>query len=210
MLRMTLRAHERVHAFTSVDRFLDGRYLVGMAQALSTTPAAERSRRKHATERWQTWTPDKPPANVRNFLRWWVEERRVGETFHEYARKHGLKPTVVRGWLRDERVQDVLERMLYRSNAGPVRVQEVIDMLYRRATTLEDVQAAKLYLQHVDKLVTRTQVDVVVTDARTLSDDDLRRELTRAVALLEKRELPSPVEDAEVISDSLDEQAVSA
>jgi hypothetical protein len=83
-------------------------------------------------------------------------------------------------------------------------------MLYKRATQADDVQAAKLYLQHVDKLVTRTQVDVVVTDARTLSDDDLRRELARAVALLDRRELPSPVEDAVVIEDSLDTEVVSA
>ena len=171
------------------------------------SPAAQREFR---AKRWREWTPDKPPANVRNFLRWYVEERRIGETIHDYAVKHKIKPTVVRGWLRDERVHDVLEAMLRRSNAGPVRVQEVVDMLYKRATQADDVQAAKLYLQHVDKLVLRTQVDVVVTDARTLSDQDLRQELARAVALLDKRELPPVIEDAEVIEDSLASEAVSA
>ena len=177
---------------------------------MTTPEVRQANRRSYTAKTWREWTPEKPPARVARFLRWYVEERKIGETFYDYATKHGERVTVLRGWMRDERVQDVLGRMLYRSNAGPVRVQEVVDMLYRQAVTANDVQAAKVYLQHVDKLVAHTQVDVVVTDARSLSDEALRQELARAVALLDKRELPSPIEDAEVISDSLDTQAVSA
>jgi hypothetical protein len=44
---------------------------------------------------------------------------------------------------------------------------------------------------------------VTITDARNLSNEQLKAELQRAVALLERQpELP-PVEDAEVVEDSL-------
>jgi hypothetical protein len=61
-------------------------------------------------------------------------------------------------------------------------------------------------LEAVGKMAPRqSKVDVTITDARSLSNEQLRVELRRAVALLEGRALPEPVEDAEVIEDSLDE-----
>ena len=106
----------------------------------------------------------------------------------------------LRKWLADERVVVLLENALRKSNAGPVRVQAVLDMLHRRATEQEDVKAAQLYLQAVDRLAPR-RIEVTHHDASQLSNEDLARELSRALALIEHQQ--GPIVDAEVVDDEL-------
>jgi len=162
------------------------RYRVGMERLVNGRP----------------WTIEDPPGEITRFVEWYCWERVRGERYHDYAKRFDLKPSVVKGYMLDERVRDLLDAALRKTNAGPDRVQEVVDMLFYRSVVLEDVQAAKLYLQHVDRLMVRSHLDVVVHDARTLSNEDLHAELQRAVALLEGRAaLPEPIEDAVVIED---------
>ena len=174
-------------------------------RVLSQTPDAQRLRRLTTARRWEAWTLANPPNEILDFIQWWVWDRDWGQSYHDYAPTVGVKPSVIKGWMRDPRVAKLLEEALTESNASPHRVQAVLDMLHRRAVALDDVPAARLYLQAVNKLTEHTKVDVVVTDARALSDEDLHAELRRAVALLESQgraALPEPVEDAEVLADS--------
>ena len=58
-------------------------------------------------------------------------------------------------------------------------------MLYMKAVTERDVRAARVYMECVGGLIPRRQVDVVVHDARLLTDEQLRAELSRALQLLD-------------------------
>jgi hypothetical protein len=87
----------------------------------------------------------------------------------------------------------LLENALRKSNAGPVKVQAVLDMLHTRAIVLEDVKAAQLYLQAVDRLAPR-RVEVTHTDASGLSNEQLAYELRRALDLIHDH---SDIVDAE-------------
>ena len=156
-----------------------------------------RGRRMH-------WTLDNPPKRIRDFITWYCLTREYGQTPKHYAELCGVTTSTINNWMNDPRVLELLENALRKTNAGPAKVQEVLDMLHRRATTMDDVKAANVYLQAVDKLIPRRQVDVVLHDARQLSDEQLRTELGRAIALLEKREpdaLGAGVIDAEVVED---------
>jgi hypothetical protein len=153
------------------------------------------------------WTVDDPPERIVAFLNWYVHERNVGDTVKGYAEVSDVPLITINKWLRDQRVLTLLDRHLYASNAGPVRVQAVLDMLHMRAVRDQDVKAAQVYLSAVDKLVPKRQVDVVIHDARQLSDQELHKELSRAIALLEEQrgvapELDPVVEEAEVLEDT--------
>lgn len=153
------------------------------------------------------WTVDDPPSIVTEFVHWYTWERAAGETAIDFiASSMGSRLSMANAkvLMRDERVLTLLDRALRTSNAGPLRVQAVMDMLYMRATVREDVKAAQLYLQAVDRLTQRTTVDVTITDARRLSDEQLHAELARATKMLEaRRQAEPPIVDAEVVSDEV-------
>jgi hypothetical protein len=151
------------------------------------------------------WTTDNPPLKITEFVQWLTEHRRQGEGAVDYARQAGYSPVTVSKWMHDPRVIKLIEAALEHTVAGPLPYMEVLQMLHRRAVEDEDVKAAGLYLQAVGRMAPRrTEVDVRVTDARTLSNDELQAELKRAVALLEHQAELQPgtvIEDAEVIED---------
>ena len=159
----------------------------------------------------QRWTIDQPPPKIRAFIEWYCFDRGYGETYRNFARAMGYSENTIQTWLRDPRVITLLERTLAGTNAGPVKVQEVLDMLHRRATQEDDVKAARTYLEAVGKMMPRrSEVEVTINDARSLSDQQLAAELKRAVDLLEGRALPEAIEEAEVIEDTLDEVGLDA
>lgn len=152
----------------------------------------------------KAWTVENPPPHIRRLVDWWVHERRMGEQQADFAVKAGVSLQSVRNWMVDPRVKQLLGLALEESNASAPRVQMVLDMLFKRATVDEDVKAARVYLEAVGRMAPkRTEVEVTITDARGLSNEQLRDELSRAIALLEAqpRELPSPVAEAEVLDD---------
>ena len=153
----------------------------------------------------RAWTPDNPPEHIRRLVDWWVHERRVGESQADFAQSAGVSLQSVRNWMGDPRVKQMLGLALEESNASAPRVQMVLDMLYKRATVEEDVKAARTYLEAVGRMAPkRSEVDVRITDARGLSNEELAAELRKAVALMERNntpELEAPIEDAEVVEE---------
>lgn len=139
------------------------------------------------------WTIDHPPTRIGGFVAWYAHERILSpsgtwlDSVKGWSEDHGIPHITVQKWLRDERVLTLLDNELRRTNAGPIKVQEVLDMLHKRAVVDEDVQAAKVYLQAVDRLIPKSRLDVVVHDARGLSNEQLYTELRRATAMLESR-----------------------
>lgn len=151
------------------------------------------------------WTADDPPTRIAAFVDWYVHERQVGDSLKGYADRTGIPYVTVMKWSKDPRVMEVLDMHLRATNAGPIKVQQVLEMLHRRAVDDQDVKAAQVYLQAVDRLVPRRQLDVTIRDARQLNNDELHAELRRAIDLLEGQSAIGPViEDAEVLEDSLD------
>jgi hypothetical protein len=148
------------------------------------------------------WTIDAPPPHIAAFVRWWVDDRKYGEREREYAAQAELAVQTVRNWMQDPRVRQLVGVALEESNASAPKVQEVLDMLHRRATQEDDVKAAGLYLTAVGKMVPRRELNVTIHDARELSNDQLHAELRRAIALMEGRPaLPEVIEEAEVLED---------
>jgi hypothetical protein len=151
------------------------------------------------------WTVENPPDHIRRLVDWWVHERRMGQQQADFAAAAGVSLQSVRNWMVDPRVKQLLGLALEESNASAPRVQMVLDMLFKRATVDEDVKAARTYLEAVGKMMPRkTEVDVTIRDARDLSNEQLRAELKRAVALLEAREPVAEIEEAVVLEDSTD------
>mgnify|MGYP003693993749 CR=1 FL=1 len=149
----------------------------------------------------RSWTVDDPPPQVRRLVQWFCYDRVEGESIKSWAEATGIAMPRINKWMRDARVKELLDHELRASHAHPQRIAGIMDMLYRRATVDSDVKAAQLYLQAVDRLVPKRQLDIVLHDARSLSDQELHAELRRAVALLEQRGV-AELEEAEVIEDS--------
>lgn len=150
----------------------------------------------------RAWTEDNPPPLVRQMVDWWVHERHVGEKAAHFAEKAGVSVHTVHQYMVDPRVKRLLGMALEESNASMPKVQEVLDMLFRRATQEDDVRAAKTYLEAVGRMAPR-RMEVTINDARELSNEQLAVELRRAISLVEaQRALPAvEIEDAEVIED---------
>ena len=158
----------------------------------------------------RNWTVDNPPDHVVRLVRWYVHERVEGETIKDWGAAEGRTPQYMSLLMHDPRVLVLLEQALRDSNAGPIKVQAVLDMLHRRATKDDDVKAATVYLNAVGAMAPRrSQVDVNISDVRGLSDQQLHVELQRAIALLEGRAPSEPVMEAEVIEDTVVDNATS-
>lgn len=154
----------------------------------------------------RNWTVEEPPKRIRDFVTWYVWLRETGRGAKDYALWNGTNENTISRWIRDPRVVTLIETGLKASNAGPERVQTVLDMLHRKATTQDDVQAARLYLETVDRLSPR-RVEVTVRDARSLSDEELRVELRRAMKIIESRTSSDREDDSILDADVLEDSA---
>ena len=164
--------------------------------------ATRRSRRTGNPPGRPAWTEDDPPRHIRQLVNWWVHERKEGEHQADFALKAGVSVQSVRNWLMDPRVKRMLGNALDESMPAP-RVQMVLDMLFRRATQDDDIKAARTYLEVVGRMAPkRTETTITITGTRSLSDEQLRMELKRAVALLEAQAPAGEIEEAVVIEDS--------
>lgn len=153
----------------------------------------------------ERWTSDNPPEKIREFVEWYCHDRLHGQGYRHYAAARGMSTNTLALWVKDPRVIVLLEAGLQGTNAGPLKVQEVLDMLHSRAVNEQDIKAARTYLEAVGRMAPRrTEVNVTVTDTRGLSNEQLAVELRRAVALIEGQPaaLAEVIEEAEVIEDS--------
>lgn len=139
------------------------------------------------------------PANQRAFLEWyampeWTRvENGLPRWSKEWAELNGVSTHTLRDWKRKPIFRRELEKLLAEINVSPARLQKIVQTLYRKATSTDDrdqVKAAQLYMQYVDKLQpTRVVIDRVERDAESLSDEELAAELEASVVQL--RAVPS-------------------
>lgn len=102
------------------------------------------------------WPGGKPPEHVIEYVEWLVipESMRQPATKQAWADEHGVNRRTLNEWERDDRVKWAIRDRADALNMSPERVQEVMNALYRKAAS-GDVQAAKLYMDHVDKIMPR-------------------------------------------------------
>ena len=134
------------------------------------------------------------PEDRQRFLDWHVKtaELRAEDgdppTQRAYAQVHGVDVSTLTRWKRDPLWQRALESRLTELNVTPDRLQGIIDTMYKIATDRDHknvVQAATLYLQYVEKLKpTKVLVEATGGDSKTMSDEELDRELEAEIVAL--------------------------
>lgn len=102
------------------------------------------------------WPGGKPPEYVVEYVDWLClpESMRQPATKAGWAEEHGLNRKTLNDWEHDDRVKWLIRDRADTLNMGPERVQAVMNALYNKAQN-GDVQAMKLYLDHVDKIMPR-------------------------------------------------------
>lgn len=119
------------------------------------------------------WEGGKPPAHVVEYVEWLVlPESLRGDikTKADWAREKGFNRKTLNDWENDDRVRWLIRDRADALNMSPERIQEAMNALYRKATS-GDVQALKLYLDHVDKIMPREKA--AEAGFEDMSDEDL-------------------------------------
>jgi hypothetical protein len=119
------------------------------------------------------WRDGKMPALQSEFLEWLLTPRseREEKSQVDWAARHGVASTTLTDWKKDRRFRREWENRADARNIGVDRIQGVLDTLHEAAVA-GDVQAAKLWLQEVDKLRPPKQA-VADKELELLSDEDL-------------------------------------
>ena len=128
------------------------------------------------------------------FLDWLCTpaSEREPATMEAFSDTVGMTRRTLSSWKKDDEFLEHWEKRHRATIGNPDRVNEVLNVLYKTATDIDDpkhISAAKEFLNHVEG--TRPQkVDVTVTraDASSLSDDQLMELLaSRAADELDRR-----------------------
>jgi len=134
----------------------------------------------YGRESWNGWPADGSlPPHVERYVEWvtmptWERPADL-KTRVAFAKSIGVAVARLGKWDKDSRVRKAVDKRCNELNLSPVRIQEVMNAVFRSATE-GDMKAAGLFLQHADRLKPNR---VVIEDRRIadLSDDELRAEL---------------------------------
>lgn len=102
------------------------------------------------------WENGVPPQRVHDYVAWLVspEGTRTPTTKTAYAAEHSISPSTLKDWERDDRVKKLIRDSADKLNMSGERIQQVMNAMWNKAQG-GDVQAAKLYMDHVDKIMPR-------------------------------------------------------
>lgn len=123
------------------------------------------------------WPKGVLPDDVQEFAHWlctpkWEREQK---SISQWAEAHGYNKTTCYRWRKDERFQRFLRKVAEDYNLGTERIQDVINSVFEKASN-GDMQAARLYLEHVNKLRPPTVV-VEHKGISEMSQEELDAEL---------------------------------
>lgn len=121
----------------------------------------------------ERWAGGKVPQHVLDYVEWLVmpEAMRDPKTKVAWAEQAGVNRRTLNEWENDDRVKWAIRDRADALNMSPDRVQAVMNALWKKAEG-GDVQAAKLYMDHVDKIMPREGAKV--TGFEDLSDEELK------------------------------------
>lgn len=117
------------------------------------------------------------PDYVSEYVDWLIALDKQPATKVQWAREHNRHLSVLARWEKDDRVRREIDRRASDYNMHPAQIQAVLNAVMKAAQA-GDMNAAKLYLQHVDKLAPKR---VVVEDRRLsdMTDEELQAEMVR-------------------------------
>lgn len=117
------------------------------------------------------------------FILWLLtpKDEREPETQTELAEELGLNPQMLTGWKKDPDFLVAWNQTYLRTIGSPDTKMKIMNTLVATATDGDDpkhVQAAKTFFEIEGSLrPVKTQIDVSVKPASSLSDEDLKRAL---------------------------------
>lgn len=120
----------------------------------------------------------------------------------DWGFENHVAPSTIQAWHDDPPFRWALEQRFAAINVHPTKVQRLMETVYNQALA-GDLNAAKLYLSQVEKLVPRkaqVQVEHAMAPVRQMSDEELHANLRAALALVEPRKDEIVVE-ATVVTD---------
>lgn len=107
------------------------------------------------------------------FLEWLVDPEKKGHQHQADVAAHlGIAAGTLGKWKRDPAFRRAWEERCGELNISPDRLQIVIDAMHNKAAK-GDVQAAKLYLEYVNRLAPPVQRISVEPQAQQMSDEEL-------------------------------------
>lgn len=106
----------------------------------------------------QYWSEDSqgnlvPPQLQSDYLDWLLSDERMPPTKREWCLLQNVPEGTVSKWESDRRFKAEWERRAQERTISPERLQAVIDVLYKNATDMQDVGAAKQFLLYAEKLM---------------------------------------------------------
>lgn len=116
----------------------------------------------------------------RAFIEFLLDPNPQRMSLNAYAREIGVARGTLDNWRRAIPFRRALEARAAELNVDPVRVQDVVEALWRNARN-GDVRSAELYLRYVDRLMPQ-KVVIVDKGVAGLSDDELDEQLRALVA----------------------------
>lgn len=129
----------------------------------------------------QKWTKDESgklvmPPKQSDYLDWLLSETRDPPTEPEWCALKGVAQDTVRKWRADRRFREMWERRSVEMHVSPDKMHRVLGVLFKSATSLGDVAAAKSYLAYMDKFMPPKQVQRDASVAH-MTDAELRQEI---------------------------------
>jgi hypothetical protein len=113
-------------------------------------------------------------------------------TKRKFSKDHGVNVTTMRYWEQQQpRFRKALQMRMDELNLSPDRTQQVLNNMFRLASTGSDtaaVNAAKTYLQHIERLAPDRK-PIEDRKISQLTKEELRQQLEQALGKVQLREV---------------------
>lgn len=136
---------------------------------IPSKPVPENKWRKDDSGRWVM------PEKQSLFLDWLLSDNKTPPTEKQWAEEHGVNAATVRDWKNNIKFRSEWERRAMERNISVETTQDVIQTL-KKAASRGDVQAAKFYMNYVEKFAPPRQVERDDSVSH-LTDEELEAEL---------------------------------
>lgn len=111
------------------------------------------------------------------FIEWLIDPANSKTPHMRWAEEHGVTERQLRRWKEDKKFREMVAERAAQYNVEPIRIQSVINALYKKATE-GDVKAAEQYLRYVDRLMPQRLAPIgYQDDPQKMSDEELMAEL---------------------------------
>lgn len=105
------------------------------------------------------------------FIEWLLGDHPVGESQNEFARKHGITPSTLSKWKKDDSFCSQWEKRMKQTHAAPDKQHKLLEKLYEKAERTGDEKSVEAYFRLIDKM-TPNRLEITSKDELAGMDDD--------------------------------------